>query len=895
MRQVFDDVARIPDRSDNVAIASVRLEAGAIIEHGDRRYRISHTVLEGHRFAIADVARGELLRSWKLPFGTALRDIRPGDYVCNEKILAALTERHIDFLLPKSANFENRYERYELDESAVTIGPQVQRYDSPRSFQGYARGGVRGVGTRNFIVVLGTSSLAASVARTVADRFREVPKRYVNIDGVVAVAHTEGGAPPCNNRSWVLRALGGFVTHPNVGAVLAVDFGDEPINNRVLAKFMRERGYPLDGPEGVVHGFISLRDEAGVEAANEAAAGHISKWLAPVNEAKRSSQPIEHLKLALQCGGSDAFSGVSANPLAGWVAKETIRHGGSANLAETDELIGAEHYILRTVRDRATARSFLEKIETFRRRAALHGHSAEGNPSGGNNFRGLYNIAIKSIGAARKKDPEVRLDYVIDYGQPMDQPGFYFMDSPGNDLESVAGQVASGANVIIFTTGNGSITNFPFVPTIKVISTTNRYRLTPNEMDVNAGRYQDGVPMPQLGAETFDLVLRTASGRRSVGEKAGHGQVQLWRDWRQTESSRHVATQKAAKPKGKPLSVKPVIGTAQTFEGFRTRGGFAIDQVGVVVPTSLCSGQIAKLIVERMNERRLHRPAVSQYVTFVHTEGCGASGGDGMQMFLRTLVGHVRHPMVRCGLFLEHGCEITHNDAFRNFLADAGCDPQEYGWASVQLDGGIESVTDCVIGWFDQTLGNADARPIEDARIEELAIGLTTVGEVPVASARVLAEFSRIIVGLGGTVIVAENASLLTCSAFTGGVLTSPIKCTLEYAERPQCRGFHVMQTPTQHEAETLSGLGATGVGLMLAHTSHRPFQAHPMIPLLQLASRDLPDIDCVIDTIAEPDVGAQTLLDLVLDVASRRYTPKLFGRGYCDFQITRGLLGVSL
>ena len=895
MRQSFEHVARIPAPGDNAAIASVRLEAGTTIEHGAQRYPISHTILEGHRFAIANVARGEPLRSWELPFGTALRDIRPGDYVRNDKILAALAERHVDFGLPESANFENHYEGYELDEGSVITGSQVDRYENPGHFQGYARGGRRGVGTRNFIVILGTSSLAASFARAVAERFRDVPQRHANIDGVVAVAHTEGGAPPCNNRKFVLRALSGFVTHPNVGAVLAVDFGDEPINNHLLTQFMRQRDDALDGPGGVLHEFLSLRDQAGVEAATETAAALVSRWLDPVNHAERSSQSVEHLKLALQCGGSDAFSGISANPLAGWVAKETIRHGGSANLAETDELIGAEHYILSRVRDLPTARAFLEKIEAFRHRAALHGHSAEGNPSGGNNFRGLYNIAIKSIGAARKKDPEVRLDYVIDYGQPMRQPGFYFMDSPGNDLESVAGQVASGANLIIFTTGNGSITNFPFVPTIKVISTTNRYRLTPNEMDVNAGRYQDGVPMEQLGAETFDLALEIASGRRSVGEKAGHGQVQLWRDWRQTQPDQHVAIQSAARPKGEPLAVKPATGKAQTFRAFRTRSGFATDQVGVVAPTSLCSGQIARLIVERMNEQRLHDSVVSRYVTFVHTEGCGASGGDGQQMFLRTLVGHVTHPMVCCGLFLEHGCEITHNDAFRNFLTDAGCDPQQYGWASVQLDGGIESVTSRVSAWFDKALTAADAWPIQDASLEELAIGLTTTGEVPDVAARALAQLAATVAGHGGTVVVAENASLLSCPEFTDHALDAPVECTLEYAQRPQRRGFHVMQAPTEHEAETLSGLGATGVAVLVAHVSHRPLQAHPMIPLLQLASRGIPDVDHVIDTAISPDPEARDLLTRVLDVASRRYTPKLFGRGYSDFQITRGLLGVSL
>ncbi len=175
-------------------------------------------------------------------------------------------------------------------------------------------------------------------------------------------------------------------------------------------------------------------------------------------------------------------------PPSGLDGEGTYSPQGAENLAETDELIGAEAYIFQNVRDRWTAEAFLRKIEIFKQRVAWYGHDAEGNVAGGNRFRGLYNVAIKSIGAARKKDPRVRLDFIIDYSERMQKPGFYFMDSPGNDLESVVGQVASGANLILFTTGNGSVTNFPFVPTIKIITTIGRYRLVSADMDINAGR-----------------------------------------------------------------------------------------------------------------------------------------------------------------------------------------------------------------------------------------------------------------------------------------------------------------------------------------------------------------------------------------------------------------------
>ena len=406
--------------------------------------------------------------------------------------------------------------------------------------------------------------------------------------------------------------------------------------------------------------------------------------------AERTPEPAGDLRLALQCGGSDAFSGVSGNALAGWVAKEVIRHGGAANLAETDELIGAEPYVLENVRDAATARAFLQKIENFKRYAANHGATAEGNPTGGNNFRGLYNIALKSLGAARKKAPEVRLDHVIDYGAPMREPGYYFMDSPGNDLESIAGQVAAGSNLILFITGNGSITNFPFVPTLKFVTTTGRFELLANEMDVNAGRYNDGMAMDALGAETFELALDIASGQRSKGELAGHAQVSVWRDWPRTgrDGLEEIAAQPA--PDGRPLPVRAAPPLELAFDALVTDDGVAADQIALVMPTSLCSGQVARLIAEELDANPPPWSDVSRFVALVHTEGCGSANGAGL--YLDTLTGHLAHRSVRHAVLLEHGCEMTHNDAVRNHLAARGIAAERFGWASVQLDGGIASV-----------------------------------------------------------------------------------------------------------------------------------------------------------------------------------------------------------
>ncbi len=470
----LEDIARLPAVGDNAAIVTRRVEAGTRVAIGGEVATIDWTLLEGHRFAVEPIAAGAALLSWGLPFGYALRDIAPGEYLHNARMLDALRLREVGFALPETPNFrDTALEAYDLDEASFQPGCQVTpaQSDITPTFLGYDRGVARGVGTRNYVVILATTSRTGGWARALEDRLRPVAETP-GIDGIVSVTHTEGGAGTPNNLDLLLRTLAGMVVHPNIGAVLVVDRGDEALTGAMLRGYMREQGYPLDD---VLHRFVTLRD--GFDADLARGEELIRGWLPAVATARRTEQPLSALKLGLQCGGSDAFSGVSGNPLAAWAAREVVRYGGAANLAETDELIGAEAYVLRNVRDLATARRFLEVVERFKERAAWHGHTAEGNPSGGNLYRGLYNIAIKSLGAATKRDPDVRLDHVIDYGERMLEPGYYFMDSPGNDLESIAGQVASGSNLLYFVTGNGSITNFPFVPTIKIVTTTGRYEL----------------------------------------------------------------------------------------------------------------------------------------------------------------------------------------------------------------------------------------------------------------------------------------------------------------------------------------------------------------------------------------------------------------------------------
>lgn len=883
MTIALDNIGRLPVAGDNAAIATQIIKDGTQIQFGDSVFQISHTILEGHRFAIQPIASGATIKSWGLPFGKALKDIHQGEYLVNAGVITELGRRSIDFELPPEPNFTDTIEPFVLDTHTFTPAEQVARYDTMRSFMGYKRSGKRGVGTRNMIILVGTSSLTAGFVRTLETYYKTRLTDYPNVEGVVAIAHTEGEHPNPNNRDMLLRTLAGFMVHPNVAAVLAVDYGTEAINNEALQAYIAENNYALDD---LPHHFMSLSQS--FKASMEAATVQINAWLPIVNAVQRTEQPLSELKLALQCGGSDAFSGVSGNPLAAWVAREIIRYGGYANLAETDELIGAESYILDKVKDIETVQKFLRTVARFVERTERHGHSAEGNPSGGNKYRGLYNIYLKSLGAAAKRHPDVRLDAVIDYGEPMTEAGYYFMDSPGNDLESIAGQVASGCNMIYFVTGNGSITNFPFVPTIKIVTTTRRYELLSNDMDVNAGVYLDGTAMDEIGTQTLDLTVDVASGQQSVGEKAHHAQVQIWRNWQLTENI--ISSIQAVERSGQPLTIEKTDVPDVSFAAYQTENGVASDQIGLIMPTSLCSGQIARMATEHLNTQGLGRgKGISRFVTLVHTEGCGASTES---EFEATILGYMTHPLVRFCLLLEHGCEITHNGYMRQLMAKADVDIAPFGWASVQLDGGIQAVMEKMENWFKNQITQAEAIPQKTVGLEAVRVGLLTRSLIDDNLANELTHLTRQIVSAGGTVIVPDNDNLMQHSNFLPE-LGNDFEASLGYAQKPRTTGLHVMDMPTEHWGETLTGLGAVGVEVMLALTDGLPLASHPMIPVLQVAADGRAAAD--FDMLSDAESWSVRLREMLIAVLSRQYTPKQNSYANVNFQITRGVLGVSL
>ncbi len=905
----LEAVARLPHDADNVAIATRRLEAGLTIEHDGRHFTLDTTILVGHRFAIGPIAEGAPLLSWGLPFGLATRPIAPGHYVCNAGMIEALSGRALDFTLPQQPNFQDRIIPYEVDAAAFRPGRQVERYEEERTFLGFRRDGGRGVGTRNNIVILGTTSSTAAFARSLAQALQPAAAPFPGFDGIVAIAHTEGsGYERLNNREFVLRTLAGLIVHPNVGAVLAVDTpelhatADQPISNAELEAYLHAHDYPL---AEVPHRFFTLSGDWQADLAEASAT--VQRWLPEIATLPRTPQSLAHLNIALQCGGSDAFSGLSGNPLASAVAKEVIRYGGRANLAETDELIGAEAYLLQNTRDLATAQAFLDYVAEFKERLAWHGQTAEGNPTGGNKLRGLYNIALKSIGAAIKRHPDVRLDWTVDYGERMVKtadipdpyspsgepaPGFYFMNTPGNDLESIAGQVAGGSNLIIFVTGNGSITNFPFVPTIKVMTTTPRFELLSNEMDVNAGAYLDGTSMAQLCGETLDLLVEIASGQPSKGELAGHSQISIWRNWQQQDRRRLQSILERPQPDGQPLTIRTQ--PAETEEVDLPQPPAA--RVGLILPTSLCSGQIAGMAAQRLNRAaaepnagEVGRPPL--FTALPHTEGCGVAFASTQAIYARTMIGYATHPLVGACLFLEHGCEKAHNDYIHSLLRDGGLAEEDFGWASVQLDGGIASVLDKIDGYFSEQ--DAALRR-QNGYDRKLSLALLGDGDVPPLAADSLARIALWVVTAGGTAVTPTSGGLIAAPAFRTalGLDVPDLSPSLSYGQAAQAAGFHLMEMPTPHWSETLTGLGASGAQLIIAY-SDKLRAGHPLVPVLQLAGERAsvaPDLRLCGSTGAWP----QQILDLAAQTLAGDYQPHSAVHNHIDFQLTRGLLGIS-
>lgn len=888
----------LPDPNDNAAIAAERIEAGERIDIDGRPVTIRTVVPKGHRLSVRQIEPGEPLLSWGYPFGHAATGIEPGDYLCNARMKDVLAMRNPgDYPEGLTVNFVDRDTTQEQTLPANPVLTTNPRSTTPGAgFMGYRRGPARGWGTRNTVAVIGVTSRARSLVLAATDDLQEHAHSLANVDALAPVVHTEGGnSAPMHNKQLLLRTLAGFATNPNVAAAVFVNDPDSPISNAELLQQLASLG--ASHLESTIRYFVA---DTHFEDSLRRLTALVLPLLDAADKCFREPAPLEGLKLGLQCGGSDAFSGVTANPLLGTAVQELLVGGATANLAETDELIGAEEHVLARVADGSVAGKFLEKQNNFKNYAERHHQTAEGNVSGGNLYRGLYNITLKSLGAGRKKDPATALEQVIGYGEPMTAPGYYFMDSPGNDLESIAGQVASGANLILFTTGNGSITNFPFVPTIKIVTTSERFRLLQTDMDFNAGALLEGEDPAESAHQLIQLTLRTASGERSKGEYTGQSQVQIWRDWRQADRSPGQAAGVPHVFSGEPLVRTDAAGPQQDPLLTRSPGTGRRVRAIEILPTSLCSGQVAEQIAASINDSlgKLGATDLWNIVALPHTEGCGVSGGDAEEVYTRTMLGYATHPAADHTIFLEHGCEKTHNDYFKDALGQRGIDASGFGFASIQHAGGIAAVTSIVEDLVRGHIREHDGRHGVGHAPTQRIIGLATTTKTTRPTAEAAVELVRRLLALGTSVVIGETDQLLSSDEFLKGLGVHSVKPTLPYAGKIHVPGLHVMQTSSSDWLEVATGLGATGAETLLVFAGARPVQPHRMLPVLQVATAAGSADPQTFDIAAysnDPSATANEIANRIEDVHRGTYTPILAPRPNVGFQVSRGFWGVSL
>jgi altronate hydrolase len=479
--------------ADNVVVARVDLLPGTDVAG----VRSAEPIPAGHKVAVAAIGAGEAIRKYNQIIGFATEDIAAGAHVHTQNVVMRDFERDYAF----------------CEEARATD------YVNERgTFSGYVRNNGR-VGTRNYIGILTSVNCSASVARYIADAVRQDDlAAYPNVDGVVALVHGTGCGMADTGEGYanLQRTLWGYARHPNFAGILMVGLGCEV--NQI--DFLLE-AYGIE--RGPLFRTMTIQDAGGTRRSVEKGAALIREMLPEANKARREPVSAEHLTLALQCGGSDAYSGISANPSLGAAVDQLVRHGGSAILSETPEIYGAEHLLTRRAVSREVGEKLIERIHWWEGYTARNGGEMNNNPSPGNKAGGLTTILEKSLGAAAKGGT-TNLCGVYKYAEPVTEKGFVFMDSPGYDPCSITGQVASGANIVCFTTGRGSVYGCKPAPSLKLATNTPMFERMDEDMDINCGGVVDsGEAIGDVGAKIFDRLLEVASGDPTKSERFGFG------------------------------------------------------------------------------------------------------------------------------------------------------------------------------------------------------------------------------------------------------------------------------------------------------------------------------------------------------------------------------------
>ncbi len=485
---------------DDVVIATRQLMSGVHIASED--LVISGLIPPGHKIATRNIAAGEPVKRYNQIIGVARNAIARGQHVHTHNLsMVAFAREH-----------------------AFGVDLQPTAYVSePATFMGIRREDGR-VATRNYIGILTSVNCSATVARAVADHFQrsthsEALALYPNVDGVIALTHGLGcGIDTLGEGMAVLRrTLSGYAVHPNFHSVLFLGLGCEA---NQIAGVLDSAG--LKDSETLRS--FTIQDSGGSKKTIERGIAMIKELLVDANRVKREPVSASHLMVGLQCGGSDGYSGISANPALGAAVDQLVRHGGTAILSETPEVYGAEHLLTRRAVTPEVGEKLLARIAWWEAYCAHHGAELNNNPSAGNKVGGLTTILEKSLGAVAKGGT-TNLVQVYQYAERIDSKGFVFMDSPGYDPVSATGQVASGANLICFTTGRGSAYGCAPSPSLKLGTNTALWERQSDDIDINCGGVIDGTESIEgLGNLIFEQMLACASGAASKSETQGYGQ-----------------------------------------------------------------------------------------------------------------------------------------------------------------------------------------------------------------------------------------------------------------------------------------------------------------------------------------------------------------------------------
>ncbi|MFC5483720.1 UxaA family hydrolase [Microvirga aerilata] len=485
--------------NDNSAVAVDPIVPGSILHGITAKSRVPR----GHKIALAPIAQGEPILKFGQIIGFASQPVEAGEWLHEHNV-----EMHA---------FAREY-HFAEDARAETILP----VEAQATFQGFRRQNGK-VGTRNYLAILTSVNCSASVARFIA---REVERSgllddYPNIDGIIPLVHGTGcgmdlkgeGADILKRTQW------GYASNPNMAGVLMVGLGCEV--------FQIDRWKELYNiQESDTFRSLTIQDTGGTKKSVEKGLEAIRDMLPLASQARRETVPASELMLALQCGGSDGYSGITANPALGAAVDILVRHGGTAILSETPEIYGAEHLLTRRAATREVGEKLVDLIGWWEEYTARNRGEMNNNPSPGNKAGGLTTILEKSLGAAAKGGTTTLTD-VYRYAEPVTSKGFVFMDTPGYDPVSATGQVAGGANVLCFTTGRGSAYGCKPTPSIKLATNSEIYRRMIDDMDINCGDILDGASIADKGQEIFETILRVASGERSKSEVLGYGDAEF--------------------------------------------------------------------------------------------------------------------------------------------------------------------------------------------------------------------------------------------------------------------------------------------------------------------------------------------------------------------------------